>query len=271
MSNSTLIEKIRAYEECPHLWDRCTEMWVPMAEVERLIHHHEGAEKQENFIAKNERSMGYKEGGSAAVPDTLDTLNDCPYPETVYLAHPHIDQNINGHKQIVGMFLTDKPTGGSFYEYKRIGASSEIPVNDSDIQELLQKLETGNFYKDYDRDWELVGKLKKHLSKAIPSRLDDAAFRRALEKWRIATIRYASDTSSMESKLYCMIECYLKELPKREICRVKDIDAEIAIAEGIQKIPKSFTYEEFGTPVLKHLKSLGYQITKIEDGSSNEV
>lgn len=46
--------------------------------------------------------------------------DECPFPEKVYLASPHIIQTINGHKQVIGMFLTDKPAGGNSYEYSRI-------------------------------------------------------------------------------------------------------------------------------------------------------
>lgn len=43
----------------------------------------------------------------------------CPFPEKVYLGSSHIKQNINGHEQIVGMFITDKPDGGDYYKYTR--------------------------------------------------------------------------------------------------------------------------------------------------------
>lgn len=55
---------------------------------------------------------------------TTEGLKPCPFPKTVYLASPHIQQNINGHEQIIGMFLTDKPVGGDAYEYTR--ASGEL-------------------------------------------------------------------------------------------------------------------------------------------------
>lgn len=50
---------------------------------------------------------------------TTEGLKPCPFPKTVYLASPHIQQNINGHEQTIGMFLTDKPVGGDAYEYTR--------------------------------------------------------------------------------------------------------------------------------------------------------
>ena len=48
-----------------------------------------------------------------------DELKPCPYPERVYLLAPHLQQNICGHRQMVGMWITDKPEGGNSYEYTR--------------------------------------------------------------------------------------------------------------------------------------------------------
>ena len=48
---------------------------------------------------------------------------DCPFPDEVYLADSHIKQNINGHTQIVGMFITDKPSYGKVHVYRRVVSS----------------------------------------------------------------------------------------------------------------------------------------------------
>ena len=65
--------------------------------------------------------------------DIRKELKPCPFPEFVYLADSYIQQNINGHEQIVGMFVTDKPTVGAAHEYTRAhdidGLIAEIEDN----------------------------------------------------------------------------------------------------------------------------------------------
>lgn len=57
-----------------------------------------------------------------------DLTNYCPYPDEVYLADSHVKQNINGHIQIIGMFITDKPNNGKVHVYRRV-VSSEYQDN----------------------------------------------------------------------------------------------------------------------------------------------
>lgn len=52
--------------------------------------------------------------------------NKCPYPDTVYLADPHIQQNIKGFVQVIGLFTSAKPTDGAFYEYVRVNRDLEV-------------------------------------------------------------------------------------------------------------------------------------------------
>jgi hypothetical protein len=78
-----------------------------------------------------------------------------------------------------------------------------------------------------------------------------------------------SDGETVASAATLVIDAlrpYLRA-PERESIDVADIDAEIAIAEAIQLMPRDTAYEDKGEPVLKYLNRLGYRIV---DGSGTE-